>query len=382
MRRDVRTTRVMQLTGGAGFVSKGVRGVDLGANVTHGGAHYFFFGDVPRAGRAHGPIHDADAIAYATYMDGSRIDLELVTGADGLFAPFRIRFAEGTMGAGPGQRLVSELGTAQTPTGAFSHGDHVYVFVILAETPDEEWPSPVSYLTRSRDPGSGEPFDQVMRFSDGKFWQVAPWVVPSLPELPPSSGEGVVMLGQGFSGIPGHDAVYLAWMPLDADGPRCDAIRFYTKDVATPWAAEESRAQPLWLTTPGYSSISLARIDGADRWVALYSHAVNGAYARERDPVVARIGKTLVDWSDEIVVFDPVRDGAYGSFMHWPKLDDLHLGGIPNGDERAWAYGTFIIAPLTRWDPHEREVTIHYVLSTHRPYQVQLMRSRFGIDVP
>ena len=43
--------------------------------------------------------------------------------------------------------------------------------------------------------------------------------------------------------------------------------------------------------------------------------------------------------------------------------------------------GEFHRAPLTRWHPEDGTVTLHFrLLSPSRPYQVDLMRSRFGID--
>jgi hypothetical protein len=188
------------------------------------------------------------------------------------------------------------------------------------------------------------------------------------------------MLGSGFANLQ-NDGVYLAWAPLHPNGPRHDEIRYHVASRPDLWTDNEALAQPLWLRKQGYSSISLAPIDGADRWIALYSYAIDKPFYRETSPVVARVSESLTQWPDkEYVVFDPCRDGAYGNFMHWPDLDNLQLGGFPNDDVPAWAYGPFIVAPLTRWHPVEREVTIHYLMSTHRPYQVQLMRSRFKID--
>ena len=46
----------------------------------------------------------------------------------------------------------------------------------------------------------------------------------------------------------------------------------------------------------------------------------------------------------------------------------------------SYAYGPFLLNRYTKWDPAYRDLTIYYLVSTFRPYQVQLMRSHF--DVP
>ncbi|MFF4427491.1 hypothetical protein ACFY04_43480 [Streptomyces sp. NPDC001549] len=85
-------------------------------------------------------------------------------------------------------------------------------------------------------------------------------------------------------------------------------------------------------------------------------------------------------WSQEIAIFDPCREGAFGNFMHWPGLDDLNVQD-PSGlvDNTGFAYGAFILERLTEWHPGDRSVTLHYLMSTWRPYQVHHMRSRFRI---
>lgn len=71
--------------------------------------------------------------------------------------------------------------------------------------------------------------------------------------------------------------------------------------------------------------------------------------------VVARTATTPTGpWSGEIAVFDPCRDGAFGIFMHWPDLDDVDQrdpSELKGG--AGWAYGPFILEPLTQWDPQD-----------------------------
>jgi hypothetical protein len=100
--------------------------------------------------------------------------------------------------------------------------------------------------------------------------------------------------------------------------------------------------------------------------------------------VVARIAPDPVGlkFASEVRLFYPCRDCAYGRYMHWRDLDELHNGPPVMRDDPGWAYGAFLLAPLAAWDPPARELTVHYLMSTSRPYQVQLMRSRVGIREP
>ncbi len=81
----------------------------------------------------------------------------------------------------------------------------------------------------------------------------------------------------------------------------------------------------------------------------------------------------------ERILFDPCRDEAYGRYMHWPGLDRLHRDPPGMPDDPGWAYGAHLLAPLARWDPSARVLTLLFLMSTSRPYQVQLMRSELAL---
>jgi hypothetical protein len=379
-----KTTRVMQVTGGPQFSQAGVAGTDLGANAVHRGTHWVFFGDVPRLGSDSGLPHDADVVAFASRMTPESVELTPVLGPDRFFAPFAIRRPD----------MTFTPQTAQTPTGAFNDGDKAYVFVLVHEGPNGEpvrRPVPggkvVSYLTASPDPLSGAPYELVFRWAEDKFWQVAPWVVqdPVSAGLPASAGKGVILLGHGFNAEVG-DAVHLAWLPLPIGGNARASIRYYNGESdPTNWSSDLAAARHLWQTLPGYTSISLAWFAGPKSWVALYSKALDDPphHFRARGSIVARVAPDPVALRSvsEITLFDPCRDSAYGLYMHWPDLDQLHNGPPAMPDTPGWAYGAHLLTPLARWDSAARALTLHYLMSTSRPYQVQLMRTRFAIPL-
>ena len=379
---DAETVQVAQVTGGPAFRDAGALGTDLGANTVHRGEHWVFLGDVPRFGDAHPWPHDVDVVARVRTMSPESVELAPVVGPDGAFAPFAIRRPDTT--------FMPQ--TVQTPTGAFSDGDRVYVFALIHEGPNGEVvaaPVPggkvVCYLTASSDPASGGPYDLVFRWAESKFWQVAPWVVrdPGAVGLPAGAGEGVLLLGHGFNGAAGGDAVHLAWLPLPLAEDARASIRYFNGEAdPARWSPELADAAQLWPVLPGYTSVSLAWFPEPARWVALYSEAlIDSQHFRPRRPVIARVAPDPVALgaAPELTLFDPCRDRAYGRFMHWPDLDRLHDDPRGMPDEPGWPYGAHILAPLASWDPAGRMLTLHYLLSTSRPYQVQHMRSRFAI---
>ena len=93
-------------------------------------------------------------------------------------------------------------------------------------------------------------------------------------------------------------------------------------------------------------------------------------------------------WSDEVEVFNPCRDLAYGHFMHWPGLDDIDLALPALLSKEAWArershaYGAFILQRFTSWTVDSRELSLAYLMSTFNPYQVHVMRTRLRLPTP
>jgi hypothetical protein len=215
---------------------------------------------------------------------------------------------------------------------------------------------------------------------EDRFPWVAPWVVRNVdhPGLPPSPHEhGLVMFGFGFSPVPG---IRLAWMPLKTPiAPMLQDILYYTGIAGDPWSNNYDAAIVILPHANTYTHLSAAWLEGPKRWILLYSNADNNLQnpANFRRPAVARIGTTLWNWSEEIEIFNPVREQAYGRYMHEIGRDTIYPDIPPQHAEHdGWAYRAFLLNRFTEWNATTRELAIYYLLSLSSPYQVQLMHTR------
>lgn len=106
-------------------------------------------------------------------------------------------------------------------------------------------------------------------------------------------------------------------MPLQPGlGPDLARIRYLTNapEPAQRWTTNEAHAAPLFKTRWPWSSLSVARIAQAGRWVLLYQRTARPEAPEES--IVARVARTPWDLLDpteagEIPIFTPARDGAY-----------------------------------------------------------------------
>ncbi len=220
------------------------------------------------------------------------------------------------------------------------------------------------------------------------FSWVAPCVVENArhPELPQTPHQhGLVMFGFSYSNNPG---IRLAWMPLKGlAGPMLQDMLYYTGDLANPWSTLQGNAKVIMPHDNTYTHVSAAWLEGPQRWLVMYSHASDEAGPEGfRRPVVAYVGKTLLDWSAEIELFKPTEMGAYGKYMHQlghpnkinPNVPPMQDPSKPEHD--GWAYGAFLLNRYTEWHAATRELGIYYLMSTSSPYQVHIMHSRVRLD--
>jgi hypothetical protein len=91
-------------------------------------------------------------------------------------------------------------------------------------------------------------------------------------------------------------------------------------------------------------------------------------------------------WSEPQIVFNAVRDGAVGKFIHNPhdSPDDglagpvIGIGKANPGAVHGGAYAPFVVERWTK--VRGSELDLYYVLSTWNPYVVVLMKSRLQVE--
>jgi len=91
-------------------------------------------------------------------------------------------------------------------------------------------------------------------------------------------------------------------------------------------------------------------------------------------------------WSEPQILFNEVRDGALGKFIHDPRLkpDDGLAGpviGAGQADPAAVQGGDYAPYVVERWTKvQDNELNLYYCLSTWNPYVVVLMKSRLTVE--
>ena len=328
------------------------------------------------------------------------------------FYPFKFSSDENTSTALPIQN---------TPSGAFSFNDKMYVFYFFTirdkfgNVKDKcgNFFGYYSALGVSPDPFAATPYKELFLISDNnpgnsKFFQVAPLVIaneeytailPNLFGVPLNSGHSVILVGQGSS------AIHLAWMLLDpVRGPVKETIRYYAgkENDTIIWTSLQNEAKAIIKLSYDWSSISVGRIPVTGQWILLYQHA--GGYYKEKPeiwedskdfPIIARVANMPWDFetAQDLEIFNPVRENALGRYM---ERDDckvqlfshgeivteqsVRYNLLPEGlDHPSFAYGPYILNHYTEYDEQHKEVTIKYLMSTGRPYQVQVMQSRISL---
>lgn len=221
------------------------------------------------------------------------------------------------------------------------------------------------------------------------------------PGLPRAEGRGLVMFTKGYwrAGVfdPG---MRLAWMPLDGSGgPRLEATRYFIgHEGPDAWSDDPDEIYNLFPCAEGHrhwSSVSALWVRDLRRWILVYCDAEDNRkdHRKFERPVYARISPTLLGLrhAAEITLFDPWREGAYGTYANkpgfgsfpssYPPLPPPIGGNLANRENLpGWAYGAFLLERFTRWDAPSRTLSLHYLLSLGRPYQVQLFNTKLRIE--
>jgi hypothetical protein len=223
--------------------------------------------------------------------------------------------------------------------------------------------------------------------TDQAAW--APWTSATVVDnaahavLPGRTGSGVVMINFDWRNFS------LSWMALEPGlRPRPDSIRYFHAGKRV-WSETIDRSAGYELFAQfaenRYTHVSSSWLPGPRCWVVLYGTASD---TQDQDrPIMARFSPDLLSWSDAVPVFDPNREHAYGVYMHDPAGSDrihpnLPPSQPPGQNNKAWAYGAFLIDRYTTWDAGTRVLNLSYLMSPSSPYQVQLMETALHLSDP
>jgi len=341
------------------FTRYGIAGTDLGNSFEHGGRVYFLFGDT--VGRLR---HALDTIATSDADDPEgvvRLDF-LMSGSDYLTI----------------QPPGISMGAFEVPVAGISLGGQVYVAVSTNHSEDRS--TDRSVLTKFTPPANFQPLRTISQLPEGHFVKFSLHAEPAtIAGLPPG---GPFILVWGTGAYRKSDA-YLSIVPA-AQFESGNGTRYFAGlDVGSApiWSELESDARAIVQNgTMGDLSVTWCKELGL--WLMTYD---------SRDPaprgILFSYSRTpWGPWSEPQIIFNAVRDGAVGKFIHNPQAspDDGLAGpviGKGQANPRAVHGGAYAPYVIERWTKvRGSELNIYYVLSTWNPYVVILMKSRLHVE--
>jgi hypothetical protein len=336
----------------------GIEGTDLGNSFENGGRVYFLFGDtVGRLRRALDTIATTDATEPE---HGVRLDF-LTNGSDYLTI----------------QPPGISMGAFEVPVSGISLNGQVYVAVSTNHSEDRS--TDRSVLTKFTPPANFQALRTISQLPEGHFVKMSLHLEPgAIAGLPPG---GPFILVWGTGPYRRSDA-YFSIVP---------AAQFESGKGTRYFAGFDAAKAPIWSEKESDSSaivqngtmgdLSVTWCKDLGLWLMTYD---------SRDPaprgILFSYSRTpWGPWSEPQVIFNAMRDGAIGKFIHNPQAvpDDglagpvIGKGQANPGAVRGGAYAPYVIE---RWTKVQgSELSIYYVLSTWNPYVVVLMKSRLHI---
>ena len=341
------------------FTRYQLQGTDLGYSFEHDGRIYFLFGDtVGRLDRA------LDTIATTDARDperGVRLDF-LTVGSDYLTI----------------QPPGIHMGAFEVPVSGISLGGQMYVVVSTNHSMDRT--TDRSVLTKFTPPATFKPLRTISQLPAGKFIKMSMHIEPGPMAGMPPGGLFVLIWG---TGVYRKSDAYLSIVPISHFETGEGTRYFAGLDAAgsPTWSDKEFDAKPI-VNNGTMGDLSVTWCKDLGLWLMTYdsrppaSRGILFSYSR------APWGP----WSQPQVLFDSVRDGALGKYIHNPRSNpDDGLAGPVIGKGRAnpgavhgGAYAPYVVECWTR--VQGSELDLYYVLSTWNPYVVVLMKSRMRVD--
>lgn len=337
----------------------GLQGTDLGYSFEHQGRAYFLFGDtVGRLDRALDTIATTDA---RNPEQGVRLDFLTV-----------------------GDRYLTveppgiSMGAFEVPVSGISLGGEMYVVVSTNHSVDRS--TDRSVLMKFTPPAMFKPLRTISQLPAGHFIKMSMHAEPGQTAGLPRGGPYIIIWG---TGVYRKSDAYLSIVPAAHFETGQGTLYFSGLDAAgaPSWSENESDAKPIVRNgTMGDLSVTWCKDLGL--WLMTYD-------SRQPAPrgILFSYSRTpWGPWSEPQIVFNAIRDGALGKFIHDPKgQPDDGLAGPVIGKGRknpeavhGGAYAPYVVERWTKLQ--DSELNIHYVLSTWNPYVVVLMKSRMRVE--
>jgi hypothetical protein len=346
----------------------GILGTDIGASFEDNGKLMILFGDILPPTPTPG-FGAPDPVAFSTVADGEApLELSVVTRSDG-HTPLYVRM----------QGI--DMGGNNVPNAGISLSDGTYIIINTGATVEEGQANARSMLVR---------FDQAAgTYTAGRTISQSPgghFVFNALR----ASGSDVYMFGTGNYRA---SDIYLSVTPASQ----------FAAGTGTKYYAGRTNGQPVWSTSeaaavpivrdnptnaanysPSVGNVSVGYSADLGLWLMLYdggrqSQATGGFYfTYAKDPTGP--------WATPQLIFNPVRDNAYGTYIHNPALspsDGLTGPMIGPNDpvtSPGGPYAPMLIDRFTKVSGNT--LRIYYLNSTWNPYTVVKMRSEFTIGRP
>ncbi len=334
-----------------------LEGTDLGDSFEHQGRAYFLFGDtIGRLDRA------LDTIATTDARDperGVRLDF-LTVGSDYLtIQP-------------PGIRM----GAFEVPVSGISIRDQMYVVVSTNHSDDRT--TDRSVLTKFIPPANFKPLRTISQLPAGRFIKMSMHAeMEPIAGMPPGR-PFIIIWGTGAYR---HSNAYLSVVPA-ANFETGEGTRYFAgldTAGAPVWSDKETDAKPI-VENGTLGDMSVTWCNDLGIWLMTYdSRSPRGVlFSHSHTP--------WGPWSEPQIIFNAVRDGAVGKFIHNPRAhpDDgvagpvIGKGKANPGAVRGGAYAPYVVERFTKLAGSE--LNLYYVLSTWNPYVVVLMKSRFKVE--
>jgi len=341
------------------FTRFGIEGTELGTSFEHQGRAYFLFG--PTVGRL---PREPDTIASSDTVDPQGgVHLDFLTNAGNYVAL---------------QPTDITMALLDVPVAGISLDGQMYVAVSTNFTKGRA--TDRSVLTKFVPPATFQTIRTISQLPEGRFIRMSMHSQPGPIAGLPTGGPFIFIWGTGKYR---ESDAYLSIVPAAQFETGKGTRYFAGLDAANAptWSDNESDATPI-VKDGTLGDISVTWSKDLDLWLMIYDRRtqLNGVvFSYSRTP--------WGPWSEPQIVFNSMREGAFGKFIHNPrrKVDDGLAGPVmgpknrANADEiHGGAYAPFVVE---RWTKVQGSTLhLYYVLSTGNPYVVVLMESRLQIQ--